>query len=167
MAYLNKEQYAYRRESAAERNISNMDKAMSAGMDEEQAEQIYELCSMRHDFHCNICRIAKDSECELNIVDRLAELLESIIDNFGGIRTDDLCKAISLIEDTDYMNLIEEYADDVPDHDNKETYASWYDRNLHAAMDNLERANTCIERFLRLVDKAYGTKFCPTGALRV
>ena len=166
--YLSKEQYDYRRESAAVRNMDNIHKAMSSGMSEEVAEQIYALCSIRHAFHSEIKRIAANSEYDLRIVDRLSALAFQLAEEFRGkLDVDSLRKAVSLIERTDYMNLIEEYADDMPDHDDEEAYANWYDRNLHAAMDNLEEANTCIERFLGVIDKVYGSNFRPTGALRV
>jgi hypothetical protein len=62
MACLNKKQYDYRRESAAARNLNNEEIAVEHGMSEEQAELISKLCSIRHNFHCNIDSLAKSSE---------------------------------------------------------------------------------------------------------
>ena len=60
MAYLNKAQYDYRRESAAARNISNEEIAVQNGMTEKQAELISELAAQRHEMHCNIDRLVCD-----------------------------------------------------------------------------------------------------------
>lgn len=54
MAYLTKEQYEYRRESAARRNIHSVAVAVEHGMTEKEAELICELCSTRHEMLCNI-----------------------------------------------------------------------------------------------------------------
>lgn len=62
MAYLNKAQYDYRRESAAARNLNNEEIAVENGMTEYQAELISELCAVRHKFHCNIDSIVKSAE---------------------------------------------------------------------------------------------------------
>ena len=61
MAYLNKQQYEYRRESAAARNLNNEDIAVQKGMTSDQASLISKLCAIRHEFHCNIDSIVKSS----------------------------------------------------------------------------------------------------------
>lgn len=62
MAYLNKQQYGYRRESAAARNLNNEEIAVQNGMTSDQAELISKLCAIRHDFHCNIDSIVKGGD---------------------------------------------------------------------------------------------------------
>ena len=62
MAYLNKQQYEYRRESAAARNLNNEDIAVQKGMTSDQASLISKLCAIRHEFHCNIDRIVKSAD---------------------------------------------------------------------------------------------------------
>lgn len=62
MAYLNKQQYEYRRESAAARNLHNEKIAVEHGMSEEQAELISELCAIRHEFHCNMDSLVKGGD---------------------------------------------------------------------------------------------------------
>lgn len=54
MAYLNKEQYEYRHETAAARNAKNESIAVENGMTKEQADMISRLCSLRHELHTNI-----------------------------------------------------------------------------------------------------------------
>ena len=62
MAYLNKEQYEYRRNSASERNAHNEEIAISNGMTKEQADMITRLCGLRHKLHTNIDKCAESSE---------------------------------------------------------------------------------------------------------
>lgn len=59
MAYLNKEQYEYRREAAATRNLKNEQTAIENGMTENQADLISRLCSLRHEYHCNLAAYTK------------------------------------------------------------------------------------------------------------
>lgn len=61
MAYLTKEQYAYRRESAAKKMMENATIAQEKGMTEEQTDILEELCSFRHDFHCNMSKLVNDN----------------------------------------------------------------------------------------------------------
>ena len=66
MAHLNKEQYAYRRESAARRNADNETVAVEHGMTEEQAGLISDLCRLRHELHTNMDAVTR-SDADLRI----------------------------------------------------------------------------------------------------
>lgn len=162
MAKLNKSQYDYRREAAAARNIDNEEIAMQNGMNEEQAELISKLCSIRHNFHCNMDSLAKSSE-DNSIFEEIENVEDAI--NESGLPQ---LNVASMLLDTDDMNgLIYEYGDDVPeDHDSQE-FQDWYDDNYARIYDELEGVNKEIEDYLRVIDENYRTSFAPTGALRI
>lgn len=160
MAYLNKRQYDYRRESAAARNLNNEEIAVENGMTEYQAELISKLCAVRHNFHCNIDNIVKraDNDSMSDIV----EIEKSI--NESGLPELDIVSMLLDIDDLD--GLIYEYGDDVPeDHDSQE-FQDWYDDNYARISSELEGINKNIEKYLSEIDAKYGTSWCPTGALR-
>nr|DAV16975.1 MAG TPA: Cpf1/RNA Complex FUNCTION-RNA complex.49A [Caudoviricetes sp.] len=162
MAYLNKAQYDYRRESAAARNISNEEIAVQNGMSEEQAELISKLCTIRHDFHCNMGSMAKSNE-DHSIIDAIEQIEDDI--NKSGLPQ---LNVSSLLLDLDDMNgLIYDYGDDVPeDHDSQE-FQDWYDVNYARISSELEEVNKSIEKYLANIDNQYGTHWRPTGQLRI
>ena len=160
MAYLNKKQYDYRRESAAARNLNNEEIAIEHGMSEEQAALISRLCAVRHEFHCNIDNIVKSADNDS--MSDIVEIEKSI--NDSGLPELDIVSMLLDIDDLD--GLIYEYGDDVPDHDSQE-FQDWYDDNYARISSELEGINKNIEKYLSNIDKKYGTSWCPTGALRV
>jgi hypothetical protein len=160
MAYLNKAQYDYRRESAAARNLNNEEIAVEHGMSEEQAELISRLCAIRHEFHCNIDNIVKSADNDS--ISDIVEIEKSI--NESGLPELDIVSMLLDIDDLD--GLIYEYGDDVPDHDSQE-FQDWYDDNYARIYSELEEINNNIEIYLSNIDAKYGTHWCPTGALRV
>lgn len=161
MSYLNKKQYDYRRESAAARNLNNEEIAVEHGMSEEQAELISKLCSIRHNFHCNIDSLVKNSE-DNSIFDEIENIEDAI--NESGLPQ---LNVASMLLDADDMNgLIYEYGDDVPeDHDSQE-FQDWYDDNYARIYSELEGINKNIEKYLSSIDAKYGTHWCPAGYLR-
>ena len=159
MAYLKKEQYEYRRESAAKRNLSNEEIATQNGMSEEQAELISKLCSMRHELHCNI-----DSYVESN--DQLVlrdwnRIEEDMID--AGLPALGVYNMMTDIDDID--GLMHDYGEDVPDSDSDD-FQGWYDDNYNRIAECWSDVNKTIEDYLAEIDKRHGTSWCPTGALR-
>lgn len=161
MAYLNKAQYDYRRESAAARNLNNEDIAVEHGMTSEQAELISKLCAVRHEFHCNIDNIVKSADNDS--MSDIVEIEKSI--NDSGLPELDIVSMLLDIDDLD--GLIYEYGNDVPeDHDSQE-FQDWYDDNYARIYSELEGINKSIEIYLSNIDEKYGTHWCPTGALRV
>jgi hypothetical protein len=162
MAYLNKQQYGYRREAAAARNLNNEEIAVQNGITSEQAELISELCAIRHEFHCNIDSLIKSSE-DHTIYDNIERIEDEI--NESGLP--ELHVACMLLDIDDLDGLIYEYGDDVPeDHDSQE-YRDWYDDNYSRIYGELEEANKSIETYLSSIDAKYGTSWCPTGHLRL
>ena len=162
MAYLNKDQYAYRRESAAQRNAKSAEIGMTNGMTEEQAEAIAHLCSARHEMHCNIDRLVHDGESRF--IARSLQQANEEIHNSGLPRLtclplyDDDCIHI------DDLNLLSEWGD-MPDI-NDDTYQDWFDTNYERIYQEWSDLNDKIEAYLREIDEKFSTSFAPTGKLR-
>lgn len=162
MAYLNKEQYEYRREAAATRNLKNEQTAIENGMTENQADLISRLCSLRHEYHCNLAAYTKDSESREDIRRNFARIEEEI--SKEGLPELDIANTFDEVDDMD--GLIYYYGDDVPeDHDSAE-FQEWYKEEYSRIYDELSDVNDTIEKYLKKIDDKYKTSFCPTGALR-
>lgn len=162
MAYLNKAQYDYRRESAAARNLNNEEIAVEHGMTGYQAELISKLCAVRHDFHCNIDSIVKGGD-DNSISDEIENIEHEI--NESGLPELNIS---SMLLDADDMNgLVYEYGEDVPEDHDSEEFQNWYDDNYARIYSELEEVNKSIEKYLANIDNQYGTSWCPTGQLRI
>lgn len=162
MAYLNKQQYGYRRESAATRNLNNEEIAVQNGMTSDQAELISKLCAIRHDFHCNIDSIVKGGD-DNSISDEIENIEYGI--NESGLPELNIS---SMLLDVDDMNgLVYEYGEDVPEDHDSEEFQNWYDDNYARIYSELEEVNKSIEKYLANIDNRYGTSWCPTGQLRI
>lgn len=162
MAYLNKQQYGYRRESAAARNLNNEEIAVQNGMTSDQAELISKLCAIRHDFHCNIDSIVKGGE-DNSISDEIENIEYGI--NESGLPELDIVSMLLDIDDLD--GLVYEYGEDVPKDHDSEGFQNWYDDNYARIYSELEEVNKSIEKYLANIDNQYGTSWCPTGQLRI
>ena len=162
MAYLNKEQYAYRRESAARRNADNEVVAVEHGMTGEQAELISDLCRLRHELHTNMDRVTR-SDTDLRIKAQLvaanAAIKESGLTPVPCIPTDE--GDYIDIDDIDLLQEIEEW----PESRTDEWQEKW-NEEYSRIYDELEQLNSDIEHYLADIDKQYGTAWCPSGALR-
>lgn len=162
MAYLNKEQYEYRREAAATRNLKNEQTAIENGMTENQANLISRLCSLRHEYHCNLAAYTKDSESREDIRRNFARIEEEI--SKDGLPELDIVNTFDEVDDMD--GLIFYYGEDVPeDHDSAE-FQEWYKEEYSRIYDELSDVNDTIEKYLKKIDDKYKTSFCPTGTLR-
>ena len=163
MAYLNKEQYAYRRESAARRNADNEAVAVEHGMTEEQAELISDLCRLRHELHTNMDRVTR-SDTDLRIKAQLvaanAAIKESGLTPVPCIPTDE--GDYIDIDDIDLLQEIEEW----PESGTDEWQEKW-NEEYSRIYDELEQLNSDIEHYLADIDRQYGTAWCPSGALRI
>ena len=164
MAYLNKRQYDYRQWAAQERNARNADKAMLQGMTEEQADAVQELCGFRHEFHCNIEKIAKSDEYSYRYFAKLEEINGNLADL--GLPT------FKHKDWEDYDNieictcLQEDYG--MPDRDeNEKAWLDWYDEQMCRIIDDLNDLNDAIEEVLSEIDKKYQTNFAPAGTQRL
>lgn len=161
MAYLNKQQYEYRRESAAARNLNNEDIAVQKGMTSDQASLISKLCAIRHEFHCNIDRIVKSADNDS--MSDIVEIEKSI--NESGLPELDIVSMLLDIDDLD--GLVYEYGEDVPEDHDSEEFQNWYDDNYARIYSELEEVNKSIEQYLANIDNQYETSWCPTGQLRI
>lgn len=161
MAHLNQKQYDYRRESAAARNLNNEEIAVEHGMSEEQAELISRLCAIRHEYHCNIDNIVKSADNDS--VSDIVEIEKSI--NESGLPELDIVSMLLDIDDLD--GLVYEYGEDVPEDHDSEEFQNWYDDNYARIYSELEEVNKSIEKYLANIDNQYGTRWCPTGQLRI
>lgn len=142
MAYLNKRQYDYRQWAAQERNARNADKAMLQGMTEEQADAVQELCGFRHEFHCNIEKIARNDEYSSRYLDKLEEFDDKLADlGLPTFKRKDW-------EDYDNMEICTSIPDlyGMPDRDEDErAWLDWYDEQLCRIIDDLIELNDAIE----------------------
>jgi len=162
MAHLNKEQYAYRRESAARRNADNETIAVEHGMTEEQAELISDLCALRHELHTNMDKVVKSDEIRIKarLVELNADIRESGLKPAECMPADE-CDYID-IDDIDELQEIEEWPEL-----NTQEWQDKYDEEYSRIYGELEQLNGDIEKYLAEIDKQYGTQWCPTGALRI
>ena len=163
MAYLKKEQYAYRREAAARRAADNEQTAVEHGMTEEQAELISKLCRLRHELHTNMDKVAV-SDADLRIKSQLVKMNAAIRES--GLKP---AECIPQWEDDyidiDDIDLLFE-TDEWPESGTQE-WQDKYDDEYARIYGELEQLNSDIEKYLAEIDKQYGTKWCPTGALRI
>ena len=145
MAILNKEQYAYRNESAAKRMIEN---STISSLTEEQHSFLSELCKFRHDLHCNqealfLTESAKheawtDYICDLD-------------DNASSLTLGTIIGS-----EYDYVTDMTYEFDDLD-----------RDEAMALALENANELNNKIETFLQTIDETHGTNYCPTGKLRM
>lgn len=163
MAYLKKEQYEYRRESAARRAADNEAIAIEHGMTEEQAELISELCRLRHELHTNMDAVTT-SDADLRLKSKLvsvsAQIVESGLPKVPCLPCDE--SDYIDIDDIDVLYECEKW----PDSGTQE-WQDKYDEEYYRIYGELEQLNKDIEAYLADIDKQYGTHWCPTGALRI
>lgn len=163
MAYLTKEQYDYRRNAAAVRAADNEQIAVEHGMTEEQAELISNLCALRHELHTNMDKVTV-SDADLRIKSRLVKLNAAIRES--GLNPARCMPA----DESDYIDIddINELyeCDEWPEPGTQE-WQDKYDDEYARIYSELEQLNGDIEKYLAEIDKQYGTKWCPTGTLRI
>lgn len=163
MAYLKKEQYAYRRESAARRAAANEEIAIQNGMTEEQAELISELCSLRHELHTNMDKVTIN-DSNINIKPQLVELARKI-DNSGLPQVP--CIPIAEGDYIDIDDIDELFETEHWPESGTDEWQNKYDDEYQRIYGELEQLNNDIESYLADIDKQYKTSWCPTGALRI
>ncbi len=162
MAYLNKEQYAYRRESAERRNADNEVVAVEHGMTEEQAGLISDLCRLRHELHTNMDAVTRSDDLRIKaqLVVANAAIKESGLTPVPCIPTGD--GDYIDIDDIDELLEIEDW----PESGTDEWQEKW-NEEYSRIYDELEQLNSDIEKYLAEIDRQYGTAWCPSGALRI
>ena len=163
MAYLKKEQYEYRREAAARRAADNEQIAVEHGMTENQAELISELCRLRHELHTNMDKVTVN-DADLCIKSRLVKLNAAIRES--GLKPAECMPS----DEGDYIDIddidVLYECDEWPESGTQE-WQDKYDDEYARIYSELEKLNGDIEKYLAEIDKQYGTKWCPTGALRI
>lgn len=163
MAYLKKEQYEYRREAAARRAADNEQIAVEHGMTEEQAELISELCRLRHELHTNMDKVTV-SDADLRIKSKLVKLNAAIRES--GLKPAECMPS----DESDYIDIddidVLYECDEWPESGTQE-WQDKYDDEYARIYSELEQLNSDIEKYLTEIDKQYGTKWCPTGVLRI
>jgi hypothetical protein len=192
MAYLSKEQYAYRRESAARRMAANKDNCDT--LTEEQHDALAYVCQARHELHDKY-RAAYFTEygdhdkwwggvLDNPFTGEMGAINQALVD--AGLPA---IEGLSMPEDLpndcyrEYMTVAEaleeagiEYPEDLFDEDGDVDYSHeeanrvmnellYY--HLSQVADAAEKINAKIERYLRGIDEEHGTNYEPTGALRV
>lgn len=154
MSYLNKEQYEYRRESAARRAADNK---QIETLTEEQHDLIAEVARMRHEIHCNTDSMYN---CESGNYDKW-----QWIDN-GSEGINNRLTAVGLPK-IEWTYLVESFPTSEDRYngiiDNTDE-AEEYNRNEYYKM--MGRLNSNIEVYLTMIDREYGTHYAPTGELR-
>lgn len=163
MAYLTKEQYEYRRKSAARRAANNEQIAIENGMTEEQANLISSLCSLRHELHTNMDKVTVN-DADLRIKPRLVKLSSQIV-GAGLPKVPCLPSGEGDYIDIDDINELYE-CDEWPESGTPE-WQEKYDNEYERIYSELSQLNKDIEAYLADIDNQYGTSWCPTGALRV
>lgn len=158
MAYLNKKQYDYRRESAAKRMQENKE---IDTLTEDQHDILSELCKIRHKIHSdkkNVI-ISDDENYKAKLIRINIKLMELELPYMEFIP----CGEGDYI-DIDTIDGLYEY-DEVPEDD--EERKEWYDNNYWRISEELEKLNSQIEKYLKGIDEKYNTNYCPTGNLRM
>lgn len=149
--------------NAALHKSESEDVAVHNGMTREQAELVSEMCTLRHELHCNIERLAES--CEGGLLRKIDQLNERINESgLQGVQFSADNGEVAMIDDIDSLMS---YADDIPqDHDSAE-YTAWYYENHYRIICELLQANNEIEWWLKDIDERYHTQFCPTGQQRI
>ena len=167
MSYLNPTEYARRAANAERRYIENAERlARACNIPEESAMLVSDICELRHAFHCNMERIARDSANDTYIrkFNRAAEAIRKDL-HLRALAT--LHRAPAICEEIDSMDILPEYAEDFPGYENETEYQEWYDENYSRVLAELEGENRKIEKWLRDIDKEFGTNFAPAGWQRL
>lgn len=165
MAYLNKEAYARKKEYAVakmERNVK------ITSLSEEQHDALRELCSFRHNLHCNWEDVFYSESLNAAEIEREISIWSDYEDHDDNtIR----CRIYNLFGIYPFNR--KDYATEdaiAPEDDNTEDYMYSADER-EAAIEQAYRCfneiNTEIESFLRGIDEQNGTEYCPSGFSRI
>ena len=152
MAKISKEGYERKREWVARRMAVNAVKGGNSGLTEKQTDLLEELCSLRHDLHCNLAHVANSDEqgIKKNLVEINIDIKSSGLPHMAFIPSGDVADYI----DIDMIAELHEYGE------------FDYDEEYPRIYGELSDLNSQIEQYLSDIDKQYVTKYCPTGASR-
>lgn len=154
MGYLSKEEYE-RKRAYAERKMKQ--NSLIESLTEDQHEALADLCRIRHEIHSN-------PKGFFNIESKVWDYIDY---GDGGI--------INTILENAGLEPIEFNIDPVCypsnfDYDDEDIWDGKY-KDLDDALKEIytvvEEINNKIEEYLRIIDEAHGTKYCPTGLSRI
>ncbi len=150
MSKLNNEQYTYRKESAASKMAENKENCNT--LTEVQHDLIEEICTIRHEIHCDQDSVFNTESSShnkfINFLDNINLKLKKVELNIINFNID----FEMLITDFDYYEM--ESFDSIEDAKEKSS-------------EECTAINNDIELFLKNIDKKHGTNYCPTGSLRI
>lgn len=147
MAKLSKEQYSRRNENAAIRMSEN--KEVST-LTEKQHEVLAELCSFRHELHCNQEDLFASNGANFAIFWNF--LREEIYNKLSDANLPKISFPNSDEISTDY-----DYSD----------FGLSYEEAMEDVINYASEVNNRIEKYLKEIDNNFATNYCPTGALRL
>ena len=152
MAKISKEGYERKREWVARRMAVNAVKGGNSGLTEKQTDLLEELCSLRHDLHCNLGHVVHSDEQGLkkDLVEINVEIKSSGLPHMAFIPSSDTADYI----DIDTIAELHEYGE------------FDYDEEFARIYGSLMKLHSQIEKYLSDIDKQYATDYCPTGATR-
>ena len=148
-----KQMYEGKSRYVARKYAENKEIGLENGLTEEQIEVLQELCTFRHELHCNLDVLyysenGKHNYFESMLNNDIYEMLEKVNLPYQNMifSTDDLCDD-NVCLDLDYTDEEKENA-------------------LQECLEFAGKVNNKIEDYLREIDKQYKTQFCPTGISR-
>jgi hypothetical protein len=155
MAYLNKDQYDYRRETAARRAADNK---QITTLTDEQHDLIAEVARMRHEIHCSVDSMYNCESVDYNKwqwIDNGSEGINDRLSDAGLPKIQFTYNDISQFPTSEdrYTGVI-----DNTDEAEEENRNEYYKMMLHL--------NSNMEVYLTMIDREYGTHYAPTGELR-
>ena len=163
MTYLTKDDY-YRRELAAGRRMAQ--NAAIETLTHEQHDVISDFCSFRHKFHVEMSRIVFNNGDAFTELIRLnGEFQQLGLPILEGIPTYN-DSYINIEDINSLMDYDEEYSDVELD-DDEEKKLEWIKKHYDRIYDELSDLHQKMEKHLERIDEKYGTRYAPTGALRV
>lgn len=172
MSYHSKDVYEGKARYAVQKNKDNSEILVTAGMSQEEVENISTVCQYRHDLHANLYANASSLfNTESSEYDYLWEKVNFLKEytTFDGL---DECTPT----DSDWYMWMEdedkaEYHEGDETYDDEEHSSDAYDNFVETEVkkiaDQLENLNTQVEQKLKTIDEEHGTTCCPTGASRI
>lgn len=153
MAYFSKEVYFRKREWAARKQ---QEQRVVTALTEKQQDALAELCSIRHELHCNQEGFFYNENPEFKWI---WEALPNWSD--GGQINESLAGAgLPIIT---WSHTIWDFPVDSA----WEAGSDEWDDAFFTAMEMAEDINSDIENYLRNIDDQYGTEYAPSRATRV